>query len=101
MLTITVTVSVLCPPDTDTPAFEVENRTKPEETRAISENAGLMQPEDVATALLKGMQKKQALIIPGLNGKFSNLAKRLAPNLVEWVMDRSIRRVQKSHINKG
>ena len=30
-----ISVSVLCPPDTDTPAFEVENRTKHEETKAI------------------------------------------------------------------
>ncbi|MBT8370650.1 MAG: SDR family oxidoreductase [Deltaproteobacteria bacterium] len=91
-----IMVSVLCPPDTDTPALEVENRTKPIETNAISENAGLMQPEDVAKALIKGMQKKQPLIIPGTQGKFSGLAKRLAPNLVEWVMDRSIQKVQKS-----
>jgi len=89
-----IMVSVLCPPDTDTPAFEVENRTKPAETRAISENAGLMQPEDVAKALIKGIQKKQALIIPGFEGKFTSIAKRLAPGLVEWVMDRSIRKVQ-------
>lgn len=76
--------------------FEVENKTKPDETRAISENAGLMQPEDVAKALIKGMHKEQALIIPGLEGKLTGLAKRLAPSLVEWVMDRSIRRAQKS-----
>jgi len=91
-----IMVSVLCPPDTDTPAFEVENRTKPDETRAISENAGLMQPEDVAKALIKGIRKKQALIIPGIEGKFTGLAKRLAPNVVEWVMDRSIQRVQRA-----
>jgi len=89
-------VSVLCPPDTDTPAFEIENRTKPEETRAISENAGLMQPQDVAKALIKGIRKKQAVIIPGFERKFTSLAKRLTPNLVEWVMDRSIQKVQKS-----
>lgn len=89
-----IMVSVLCPPDTDTPAFEIENRTKPAETRAISENAGLLQPEDVARALIKGMRKNQALIIPGIEGKFTGLAKRLAPGIVEWVMDRSIRKAQ-------
>ena len=91
-----IIVSVLCPPDTDTPAFEIENKTKPEETRVISENAGLMQPQDVAKALIKGMHKKQALIIPGFEGKFTVLAKRLAPSLVEWVMDRSIQKAQQS-----
>src|SRR6185503_5941588 len=37
-----IEVSVLCPPDTDTPGFATENRTKPEETKAISASARLM-----------------------------------------------------------
>jgi short-subunit dehydrogenase len=90
-----IVVSVLCPPDTNTPALEVENKTKPTETRAISENAGLMQPQDVAKALVKGMRKEQPVIIPGFEGKITCLAKRWVPCLVEWMMDRTIRRVQK------
>ncbi|MEA1911992.1 MAG: SDR family oxidoreductase, partial [Spirochaetota bacterium] len=37
-----ISVSVLCPPDTDTPGMEEENRTKPEETHAISGNVKLV-----------------------------------------------------------
>ena len=91
-----IMVSVLCPPDTNTPAFDVENKTKPEETKAISGNAGLMQPEDVAKALVKGIQKKQPIIIPGFEGRMTCLAKRLVPSLVERLMDRTIRRVQEN-----
>ena len=40
------------PPDTDTPGFVAENRDKPEETRLISESAGLFTPNQVAKALL-------------------------------------------------
>ena len=54
-----------------------------------------MQPEDVARALVKGMQKKTPVIIPGFEGKMTCLAKRLAPTFVEWMMDRTVRRVQK------
>ena len=43
-----IRVSVNCPPDTDTPGFEEENKTKPEETKLISEGAGLFQPNIVA-----------------------------------------------------
>ena len=91
-----IMVSVLCPPDTNTPALEVENKTKPKETRAISKNAGLMQPEDVAKTLIKGMQKKQPVIIPGFEGKMTYFAKRLAPSIVERIMDRTIKRIQKN-----
>lgn len=40
------------PPDTDTPGFAEENKDKPEETRLISEAAGLYSPESVAKVLL-------------------------------------------------
>jgi short-subunit dehydrogenase len=90
-----IKVSVLCPPDTDTPAFEIENRTKPKETMEISKNAKLMQPDEVAEALLKGMRREKFIIIPGFDGKFTFLAKRWFPSLVTTIMDRIIARVQK------
>lgn len=89
-----ITVSVLCPPDTDTPGFHEENKTKPEETKAISASAGLMQPDEVARALIKGMRKEDFIIVPGFDGKFTFMAKRLFPGLVEFIMDRTIRKVQ-------
>lgn len=37
---------------TDTPGFENENKTKPEETKIISAGAGLAKPEDMADQIL-------------------------------------------------
>jgi 3-dehydrosphinganine reductase len=88
-----IVVSVLCPPDTDTPGFADENKTKPEETRAISATAKLMTADAVADALLRGMAKRQFLIVPGLDGRLTVLAKRLFPGVVAWVMDRTVARV--------
>lgn len=90
-----VSVHVLCPPDTDTPGFETENRTKPEETKAISAGAKLMTPDQVAQALMKGLEKKKFMIIPGFDGKSTYVIKRLFPALVEFVMDLSIKKVMK------
>lgn len=47
-----ITVTVCYPPDTQTPGFVEENKTKPVETRLISEAAGLFMPEQVAKKLL-------------------------------------------------
>lgn len=47
-----ITVTVCYPPDTQTPGFEEENKTKPVETRLISEAAGLFTPEQVAKKLV-------------------------------------------------
>jgi 3-dehydrosphinganine reductase len=88
-----VAVQVLCPPDTDTPGFAVENATKPPETRAISASARLLTPEQVAGALLAGIRRGTFVIVPGLDGRLARLAKRLLPGLVEAVMDRAIRSV--------
>jgi len=82
-----IAVSVLCPPDTDTPGFAEENKTKPVETKAISASASLMKPADVAAALLKGMAKKEFIIIPNADGRFTYIMKRLLPGLVELVTD--------------
>jgi short-subunit dehydrogenase len=90
-----IAVSVLCPPDTDTPGFQVENTTKPEETKAISASAKVMHPDAVARVMIRGMEKETFLIIPGADGKLAHLAKRLAPWLVERVMDRTIRKVRR------
>ncbi len=88
-------VSVLCPADTDTPAFEIENKNKPPETKAVSEAANLFTPEEIADALCKKIGSNTFLIIPGFMPKLTYHLKRLAPGLVEFIMDRIIRGVQK------
>jgi len=89
-----ISVQVLCPPDTDTPGFAEENRTKPEETRAISAAAKVMTPDAVAKELIRHIRKGTFMIIPNFDGKTTWIAKRFAPRLVEWVMDRDIRKAQ-------
>ena len=89
-------VSVLCPPDTDTPGFIEENKTKPPETQVISAAANLMKPETVAAAMLKGMARREFIIIPGADGRFTYIMKRLFPWLVEMVTDSQVKKVQKT-----
>lgn len=91
-----ITVSVLCPPDTDTPGFATENATKPPETHAISASARLLTADQVAGALLAGMARRAPLIVPGFDGRLTHLVKRLAPALVEWTMDRAIARTRRT-----
>jgi short-subunit dehydrogenase len=95
-----ICVSVLCPPDTDTPALKVENRTKPKETKAVSGGAKLMQPENVARALVAGMKKEKLMIIPGFDGKSIFFLKRFFPGLAELIMDAIVRKAQKKKKKK-
>ena len=90
-----IDVSVVCPPDTDTPGFHKENETKPRETVEISKGAKLMQPSEVAAEIIKGIDKGKELIIPGSDGRTLVLLKRLFPALLEKIMDSSIEKAQK------
>jgi short-subunit dehydrogenase len=90
-----ITVSVLCPPDTDTPGFAVENATKPPETVAVSAGATLLTADAVAAALLDGMARRAPLIVPGRDARRAALAKRLVPGLVERAMDRAVARARR------
>ncbi len=87
-----ILVSVLCPPDTDTPGFAEENKTKPPETIAVSGNVKLMKPEDVAKTLIKGIKRNKFLIIPGFMGKLTFILKSIFPKLVFAIMDGDVRK---------
>jgi short-subunit dehydrogenase len=89
-----ISVQVLCPPDTDTPGFAVENQTKPAETKAISAAARVMSADDVARHLVRHIRRGTFMIIPGMDGKIAFISKRLVPRIVEYVMDRDIRKAQ-------
>ena len=90
-----IKVQVLCPPDTETPGFETENKTKPEETKEISKTAKLLQPEEVARQAVKGIEGDSFMIIPGGDGKLTYWMKRHFPFIVNMIMDSAIKKVQK------
>jgi 3-dehydrosphinganine reductase len=90
-----IAVSVLCPPDTDTPMMRNEDAGKPVETKEINKSAGLFSAEYVARAALRGIAKKRFIIIPGAKGRAIYLLNRLFPWLPAMVMDATIRKARR------
>ncbi len=64
-----IRVSVVFPPDTDTPQLAYENGFKPMETRELAGNAGVMSAEAVGREILKGVARNRFAILPGSEGK--------------------------------
>ena len=89
-----IQVSILFPPDTATPGFDQENKTKPPETAMLSETAKLYQPEDVAEKFVDGILKNKFYIIFG-SVKWIWLLNRLFPRLVHAIMDSDLRNARK------
>lgn len=89
-----INISIIYPPDTQTPAFERENIKKPKECMIMSERAGLVQPEEVARPLMEGLIKKKFYILIG-KAKFLWRMKRLFPNLVNNISDKELKKARK------
>jgi len=85
-----VHVSIVFPPDTDTPQLHYEEPLKPLETRRIAGSAGLMKPEQVAQAVVKGIEKNRYVITPGFESTFYFWLTNPAFGFVRWYMDRVI-----------
>ena len=84
-----VQVSILFPPDTDTPGFEHENLSKPPETAKLSEAGKLMSPEAVARVFVAGLLEGRFEILPG-EARWIRLLARLFPGLMRWYLDREL-----------
>jgi 3-dehydrosphinganine reductase len=90
-----IDVSVLCPPDTDTPQLAAEQALRPPETAALAASARVLSPGAVADALLAGLARRRFLIVPGWENVFAVFVKRWAPGLVARVLDATVRRSQR------
>uniref|UniRef100_A0A224YIA6 3-dehydrosphinganine reductase n=1 Tax=Rhipicephalus zambeziensis TaxID=60191 RepID=A0A224YIA6_9ACAR len=62
-------VMVSFPPDTDTPGFAEEERTKPTETKLISSTVGLWSADVVATSVLQDILEGNTTSALGLDGQ--------------------------------
>ncbi|MEU7145041.1 SDR family NAD(P)-dependent oxidoreductase [Nocardia sp. NPDC046473] len=90
-----VTVTVVMPPDVDTPQLAAESATKPPELRALS-SAAPITAAAVAHALLVGAARGRASVVPTLSGRLMQWLAAVAPGVMAWIMDRTIARVQHS-----
>jgi 3-dehydrosphinganine reductase len=87
-------VAVVYPPDTDTPQLKNELPLRPAEVNVIASLDSVMPPEEVAEAIIKGIRKKQFLIIPGFGNQFffwlhsllGSLAYPLMDQIVAWAV---------------
>jgi 3-dehydrosphinganine reductase len=61
-----VDVSVVYPPDTDTPQLHAEEKLRPEATRRIAGGSAVLSAGYVADAILRGIDRNRFVIAPGM-----------------------------------
>jgi 3-dehydrosphinganine reductase len=82
-----VGVSVVCPPDTDTPGLAFEKSLRPLETDKVAGNIAAVPPAVVAEAIVRGIERGRYLIVPGALSKFYRVLKANAQWLFFAITD--------------
>lgn len=86
-------ISIVYPPDTDTPQLVAENRTKPPETQHITGTAQMWSAEDVARAIVRGIRTQSFIITPGremsLLARFHSLLFPLLQRYFDSLVDKT------------
>ncbi len=87
-----IEVSVVYPPDTDTPQWHAENEVKPGETKMLSGTIKVMQPEEVAQIMLSGIASGKKHIVPGFKSKLIYWANQHIPSIVRLFIDSDLKK---------
>jgi len=73
-----VAVTVVCPPEVETPMVETEKKTMLAEARAVKLMAGTLDPDAVAETIITGVARRRFLIIPGARARMTYVAHALS-----------------------
>lgn len=89
-----VGVTIVYPPDTDTPQLAEENQTKPPETKALTAQAGLWTADAVARLTLVAIQRGKFAVTPGFTLTALAWSHSLLAPVLRWHFDRVVRRAR-------
>ncbi len=81
-------VCIVYPPDTDTDQLAYEAKYKPQITKELAGNAGLMSPEKVAECIVSGIAKKKKVILPGVQNQIIYRLQQLFGDFTYVILDK-------------
>jgi 3-dehydrosphinganine reductase len=85
-----VGVSIVYPPDTETPMLDEENKTKPEETKLITSLAKTWSADAVAECIMRGIKRGAFAITPGSTITLMHMFPGISIPLLRWYCDRIV-----------
>lgn len=81
-------ISIVYPPDTETPMLAEENKIKPEETRVMTSLVKPWTAQAVADCIMRGIKAGKFAITPGLTLTLMNHSPGIMLPLLHWYCDR-------------
>jgi NAD(P)-dependent dehydrogenase (short-subunit alcohol dehydrogenase family) len=86
-----IAVSLVCPPEVDTPMVEEEMKTMHPVSRRLKDFGGSLSVEEAVAGILAGLDAGRDVIIPGTRAKLTYLCSRYLPDaLMNRVVDRIV-----------
>lgn len=100
-----IRVSLVFPPDTDTPQLAYEQPYKPPVLVALEEGTKPMTAEAVAKDILKGVKRNRYLILPGMQAKalfwLNGLLGSAAYAVVDWQVSDAMKKIEQRKNGKS
>lgn len=82
-----IRMTIVYPPDTDTPQLAAENKIKPAETKKITATAKIWSATAIAAEILQGVDNHKFAIAPGTELTILNRFHSLLAPLLNWYFD--------------
>lgn len=92
-----IDVSLICPPEVDTPMVVEESRTMHPVSRKLKDIGGTLSIEEAMRGIFAGLDAGRSVIIPGFKAKLTYLCSRYLP---DFVMNAIVDRVVRSELRK-
>lgn len=90
-----IAVTLLVPPNMDTPGYAREIQTEPAETAAINGIAKTRSPEEIAGLFVAGVERGKFLVLPGFTNKLLYRLEGLWPELFFALFDSKVASARK------
>lgn len=82
-----VGMSIVFPPDTDTPLFHGEQKYKPSESKRITGTIKPLSPQQVAESVVRAVERNRYIVVPGLESTLYYILTNGIQSFARWYQD--------------
>ena len=87
-----IAVTVICPPEVETPMVDAERREAPVVTMKLKEFAGTLELEPAVREILAGLRAREFMVIPGSRARLTRRLAGIFPGLLRNISDGIVRK---------
>lgn len=91
-----IDVSVICPPEVETPMVDEERRSGDPIGLELKRFSGTLQADDACEQIVRGLAARRWMVVPGRRARLTRRLAQLAPALMNRTSDRMVRKARQA-----